>query len=322
MLVGRRETEPPLDLTFHGIDDIVGGGGAGGEADRIVGEEPGRLEVVGGLDLMDAGAGLEAGGGEFAGIVAMAAADDDDDIGGRGQVFGGALALFGGQTDGVGPADVSGGKAEAHAVEEVAGAGEGLGGLGHHPETRPGGEKVHVGFVEDDVCVVEITDEAADLDMVPLADDHGVEAELDPMGEALVGDVDQGAGGFEDTMSELADLLDATGGGSMGGDEDGGGVQVGGVLGDADAFFLEAIEDGGIMDEVTEDGDGAGGGFLAGEEEGITDAEAHAEVGGADHPGLGLGAGFARERGGGGEGESVHRLCITEFGSRERLGGG
>ena len=51
------------------------------------------------------------------------------------------------------------------------------------------------------------------------------------------------------------------------------------VLRDRDALRLEGAEDGGVVDEVAEDREGAGVGVLERERDGIANAEAHAEVG-------------------------------------------
>ena len=52
-----------------------------------------------------------------------------------------------------------------------------------------------------------------------------------------------------------------------------------GVLRDRDALRLEGAQDGGIVDEVTEDREGAGISVLERERDGIANAEAHAEMG-------------------------------------------
>src|SRR5439155_14306703 len=54
------------------------------------------------------------------------------------------------------------------------------------------------------------------------------------------------------------------------------------VLRDRDALRLEGAQDGGVVDEVTEDREGTGVRVLERELDGIANAEAHAEVGGSD----------------------------------------
>src|SRR5205814_8157952 len=51
------------------------------------------------------------------------------------------------------------------------------------------------------------------------------------------------------------------------------------VLGDRDTLRLEGAQDGGVVDEVPEDREGAGVSVLERERDGIANAETHAEVG-------------------------------------------
>ena len=55
------------------------------------------------------------------------------------------------------------------------------------------------------------------------------------------------------------------------------------VLGNRDAFRLEGAEDGGVMDEVTEDRERPGVSVLERERDGITNAETHAEMGSSEN---------------------------------------
>ena len=59
---------------------------------------------------------------------------------------------------------------------------------------------------------------------------------------------------------------------------------LGDVLRDRDALRFEGAQDGGVVDEVAEDGEGAGVGVLERERDGIADAETHAEVGRPEDP--------------------------------------
>ena len=59
---------------------------------------------------------------------------------------------------------------------------------------------------------------------------------------------------------------------------------MGDVLRDRDALRLEGAEDGGVVDEVAENREGAGVGVLERERDGVANAETHAEVGGSKDP--------------------------------------
>ena len=54
------------------------------------------------------------------------------------------------------------------------------------------------------------------------------------------------------------------------------------VLRDRDALRLEGAQDGGVVDEIAEDREGAGVGVLERERDGVAHAETHAEVGGPE----------------------------------------
>jgi hypothetical protein len=54
------------------------------------------------------------------------------------------------------------------------------------------------------------------------------------------------------------------------------------VLRDRDAPRLEGAQDGGVVDEVTEDREGAGVSVLERERDGVANAETHAEVSGSE----------------------------------------
>jgi hypothetical protein len=68
----------------------------------------------------------------------------------------------------------------------------------------------------------------------------------------------------------------------VGGHHQRGSLDLGDVLRDGDALRLEGAQHGGIVDEVTEDREGAGVGMLDRKRDGVAHAEAHAEVGGSD----------------------------------------
>ena len=58
-------------------------------------------------------------------------------------------------------------------------------------------------------------------------------------------------------------------------------THLGMCFGVRDALRLEALQDGRVVDEVTEDREGAGIGAIERERDGIANAEAHAEMGGS-----------------------------------------
>ena len=71
---------------------------------------------------------------EAAGVVGVAAADDDEDVDLFEQAFEGGLAVFGGLADGVDEADEGVGVEAADLIEDGAGFAFGRGGLGDEAE--------------------------------------------------------------------------------------------------------------------------------------------------------------------------------------------
>ena len=269
--------QPVLDA----IDGFVRGGSPGGQANAVVGRKPIRGEVRGRLDVMDPWAMPGTGGHEFAGVVAVGAADHHDHVALAGQGRGGGLPVLGGLADGVAADDFRGGKAGPEAIDEGADALGRLGGLGHDAESRPGRERIDVGLGEHDVAVGVILGEAPDLDMVSLAHDDGVEAIADEGVEGGMGAVDEGAGGLGDLEAQTGELVEASAGGPVGGDQDPLGGDVAVVVPGEDAVAAEILEDGGVVDEFAEGGDGAAGSLGFCELDGVADAETPAEMGSA-----------------------------------------
>ncbi len=233
----------------------------------------------------------EAGGHKFPGVVAVGPPDDHDDIAFAGQFDGGLLAILGGLADGVAEPDLGGGEPGAQAGDETVDPGDGLGGLADHPEEGSFAEGIDLVLREDDIASRMIFGEAADLDMSGLSDDDGVTALADQAVEGGMGAVDERAGGLGDLEAAIVEVGEAASGGAVRGDEDPLGRDVRRIVTGEDSVLSEFLEDGGVVDEFAEGGDGARGGFGAGELEGVANAEAPAEVGGA---------------------MNVHELCITK----------
>jgi len=172
-----------------------------------------------------------------------------------------------------------------------------LGGLSGQAEAWAFAEGGDVVGGEDHVELVEILGDTTDLHMIPDSDDDGVESGAYEVLDGAMGGMDEGAGGFQDAMSGFPECFDASFGGAVGGDHDGGGLDLGGVTFQGDALLAEAVKDGFIMDEVAQDGEGLAVGGFEGEGDGVADAEAHAEMLGAvDFHGAGIGGWLCRAK--------------------------
>ena len=125
--------------------------------------------------------------------------------------------------------------------------------------------------------VAKILDgEAPHLDVVRLADDHGMEPGVDQPPERLVGPVDQRAGGLEDPEARGLQARDASVGGPMRGDDHVAGGDVGGVVADEHPPGAQVGEDRLVVDQVAEDRHRSGSRPFVCQLDGVTDAEAHA----------------------------------------------
>ena len=94
------------DALVDAIDDVVRRGRAGRDADRVRVAEPFRTQIRLGLDVVDLRTMVAARVHQLARVVAVRAADDDDDVALARQLERGVLALLRRLADRVDEADV------------------------------------------------------------------------------------------------------------------------------------------------------------------------------------------------------------------------
>ncbi len=111
-------------------------------------------------------------------------------------------------------------KATLQVIDQLSDPINRLGGLADHTEQRAGFEGIDLRFVQNDVASGMIFGEAADLDVVGLADDDGVTTLLDEGVEGSMGAVDERAGGFGDLKTHGFEGGNTAAGSAMGGDQD------------------------------------------------------------------------------------------------------
>ena len=145
-------------------------------------------------------------------------------------------------------------------------------------------EREDVVVFEHDVEAIEIAGEAAHFHMVALPDDDDVVALAREGGHGAVRDAYERARGFDHRQAQGAGPREGPLGRTVGRHHHRRRLDVCDILRDRDALRLEGAQDGGVVDEVTEDRERAGVGVLERERDGIANAEAHAEVGRADYP--------------------------------------
>ena len=151
--------------------------------------------------------------------------------------------------------------------------------LGRHAEAWMLLEREDVSVFEHDVEAIEIAGEAAHLHVVALPDDDDVVAVAREGRDGAVRDVDERARSLDHRQPQGAGPREGPLGRAVSRDHQGRRLDVCDVLRDRDTLRLEGAQDGGVVDEVAEDREGAGVSVLERERDGIANAETHAEVG-------------------------------------------
>jgi len=269
-----------LQACVDGGDSFLERRGSGGEADGFCFSEPGGVEFVGALDVVDAEAGDGAGGDKLKGVVAVAPTDDDQRVALGEELAEGGLAVFRRLTDGVGEADLGGRTGASERVDESMDAIDRLGGLRNHAVALVRGEFDDGGLIFQDKRTGEIAGEARDFDMAALADDDGKVAEFDQQPELIMGMANQRAGAVGDAETGATPCGAGVVRSAVSGDHDlcGGGAGHVVEAGFAGAAGGEPIADDGVVDEFTEDGERGSQGETFRLGDGVADAEAEAVV--------------------------------------------
>ena len=140
-------------------------------------------------------------------------------------------------------------------------------------------ERADVIVVEHDVEAIEIIREPAHLHVVAVPDDDDVVAVARESRDGTMRNVYERARGFDDGQPQGAGPRESSPGRAVGRDHQRRRPDVCDVLRNSDALRLESAQHSGVVDEVTEDREGAGGSVLQRERDGIVNAETHAEVG-------------------------------------------
>ena len=143
-------------------------------------------------------------------------------------------------------------------------------------------EREHVIVLEHDVEAIEITGEAAHLDVVALADDDEVIAVAREGHDAAVRDAHERTRGFDHPQPQGAGSRERPFRRAVGGDHHGRCPDVGDVLRDRDALCFERAQNGRVVDEVAENRQRAGVRVLERELDGVANTEAHTEAGGPE----------------------------------------
>lgn len=204
-----------------GVHGLVEGGSSGGDADVAGVFKPFAAEFGGVGDPVRLAAELNRLVRKLTGVVAVAAADDDDDLAIPAKVIEGDLPLLGRATDGIDETDLGLGALIADGVDELEDAVERLGGLGDDAVTGLIGEGLNVRSFLNDGSLRVVAGHAPDFDVGCLADDDGMVALLNEEIEGVVGLADKGAGGVDDFVSRRLPAVTSAFGGAVSTDDDG-----------------------------------------------------------------------------------------------------
>ena len=117
-------------------------------------------------------------------------------------------------------------------------------------------ERGDVSVVEHDVEAIEVAGEAAHLDVVALPDDDDMVALAHEGSDGPVRDVDERARRLDHGQSKGAGPREGPLGRAVGGHHQRRRLDIGNVLRDRDTLRLEGAQDGGVVDEVAENGEG------------------------------------------------------------------
>ena len=191
-------------MALDTIDDVVRRRRAGRDAHALGREEPLRKKIRLRLDVMNVRTVLAARVDELARVVALRAADHDDDITTARQLDGGGLAVLRGTTDGVEETDVGLRELLSNERNQASHLVDRLRRLGSNAHARTALQRQHVAFVEHDVELVEIFRQSPHLDMSALADDDRVVAVADEGLDRPMRHLHERAGGLDDLQAERA----------------------------------------------------------------------------------------------------------------------
>ncbi len=267
-----------LQPGFHLVDDGVGGGGAGSDADGfgVVKQVGAKLGFV--LHLHHPPAVAAACRVKLPCVVAMMATDDDDHVAFLRQLDRRPLPLFRRLTDRVRELNLGAGKALPDERHQALDPVDGLGGLGNDPVARLLGKIHHIFLGKDHVEAIEVLGETPDFNMITAADDDRMAALFDEFGKRLVREADERTGCFDDPVTAQFHFLQRALRGAVSGDHDGSGGDIFELVTDLDAVVLEGCVDTRVVDEFAQDGEGSLFRMLRGQLDGVADAETHTEM--------------------------------------------
>jgi len=266
------------ERVFNRINQNIGRRRASGEANRFSIVKPFSAQVAGLLNVMDTTAETRAGSDEFACVVAVRAADDNDHIALPGEFDGGGLALLGGLADSVAESDFRLWKLPAHESDQLADALNGLGGLRDDTEASARLESGNVVLGLHHGAAVEIASQAAHFHMIAPADNNRMETVANQFTQRAMSEVNEGAGGFQHIEALLLQLGTSAVGSAVRSNHDGVGLCLAWRAGKANSSSTQIVHHGFVVNEVAKDRDTLLVSRIVSQGDGIPHAETHSKV--------------------------------------------
>ena len=226
--------------------------------------------------MVDTGTVATARPHELLRVVAVGAADDHDHVAGARQLARGVLMLLGRPADRVDEADLRSREPLADEPHEVLHPFDRLRRLSRDSDPRMFLEVHDVLFVQHHVEAVEVLSDRPHLHVRALADDHRMIALPHQQRHGAVRRVNERTGPLDDIQTERASPLERALGGAVRGHHHAGRLHVREIASDRDSLCLEILEHDRIVDEIAEDGQGAGFASLHRQRNRVPHAKAHA----------------------------------------------
>ena len=155
---------------------------------------------------MDLGAVAAGSRHQLARVVAVRAADHDDDVALLREFHCGVLTLLRRLADRIHKAHFGSGEALAHQLHQCAHARNGLRGLGHDAEARTLGQLRHIFRRQHDIERIEVFRHAPHFHVIAFADNDGVKALRHQLRQRAMCDVNERTGGLHYIQSARARL--------------------------------------------------------------------------------------------------------------------
>ena len=227
---------------------------------------------------MDVRTVLGAGLNQLAGVVAIAAAHNDDHVALAGQIARRTLPLFRRLADGIGESDFGPAKNLPKMFDQLFDSVDRLSGLCRQSKLRSWSYLRNIRFAENHVIFFEILRHSSNFHMVSLADDHGVVAFSYELADRAVCMMNQGAGSLKNLEALGTRLGNSFLRGAVCCDHRAPSAHPGGLGFSGDSSCAQIFQHSLIMNKLSQDGERFVRSLAVGQSDSVADAETHSEM--------------------------------------------